>query len=310
ARTALGRAGGSSLGTTQTAPRPGPAPPVADAARGRAGAAPRNPEALLDFEEFFRSERRFSEADLNPIERNLMAFLAQGDAERERRHTEIFLDVKSMYRFESRQYKYVQRLLHNLYRNLADDRYADSCHAGYQIFSLPHIFRQIGRIKDESALIAELDRAVGGFSGKTLLDYGCGLALLSLQIAQRYGTHTLLVEIESMKLDFAAYNFRQAGLECVAVAVPPGGDLPELPSDCDLIFIIETLEHLYDPLASIQALEQRLRPGGHFYINNINDAYSDIPGGWGHVSNDLTACRTYLHQHYDVVTDVVFRKPA
>lgn len=137
----------------------------------------------------------------------------------------------------------------------------------------------------------------------TILDYGSGLGYLSWQIAQeKYVSKIILLDIETIILDFAVYRFRKRGLATETIPVTKRNVYPELPLH-NLCIATEVMEHLTDPLRAFRNIDKALIAGGLL----IGD-FSDHAEYFFHVSPDLSLLRDALRK-YERVSRVIYRKP-
>ena len=107
----------------------------------------------------------------------------------------------------------------------------------------------------------QIRRFVPSFSGKAIADLGCGY--------QAAFTRTVLPVVESATLvDVDLADDLKAHQKVRAIL----GGLPEslrgLDSQSfDIVMIVSVLEHLWDPLGTLQEIRRLLRPGGTCLVN-------------------------------------------
>jgi SAM-dependent methyltransferase len=107
----------------------------------------------------------------------------------------------------------------------------------------------------------QIRRFVPSFSGKRIADLGCGY--------QAAFTRTVLPVVESATLvDVALADDLKAHPKVRAIL----GGLPEAlqgleSTSFDVVMIVSVLEHLWDPLGTLQGIRRILQPGGTCLVN-------------------------------------------
>jgi len=100
----------------------------------------------------------------------------------------------------------------------------------------------------------------------SIADFGCGDGGTNGDAATRNGAQYLGMDIS----DTGLMTAKQRGLNVVKVDDLASTDLP--PDSFDAVFIIEVLEHLFDPLATVQEARRVLRPTGTLVVTVPNCA--------------------------------------
>lgn len=118
-------------------------------------------------------------------------------------------------------------------------------------------------------------------SGARTLDIGCGGGEL-LDAARR------LFGVDPVGLDVAQAAARQVEQKKIDAVRGSVTDLPREPV-FDYIFAIDVIEHVSDPQAFVQAIADRLRPGGMAYIETPN--HLSVVYGVGRLLANLTGGR-------------------
>ncbi len=114
---------------------------------------------------------------------------------------------------------------------------------------------------------AELGAAVAGLGlapGMRVLDAGCGTGRVLQRLAEAVGTDGLAVGIE-----LSAAHAQAARAAAPAHAAVLQSDLLRTciaPRSLDLVWALNTLNHLRDPVAGLAALGKLLRPGGRIAL--------------------------------------------
>lgn len=143
-------------------------------------------------------------------------------------------------------------------------------------------------------------------TGLHIWDAGCGFAQIAQWLAAQ-GHRLTLCDISKKMLERAQDDFARAGLkaefhQCSAQSL--AAQLPEV----DVLICHAVLEWLAEPVASLQLLLQRVRPGGYvsllFYNRNAMVYGNILRGGWRlqHLLDDSYLGRghrlTPPHPHY------------
>jgi SAM-dependent methyltransferase len=147
-------------------------------------------------------------------------------------------------------------------------------------------------------------------SAITILDFGCGLAQQSRTLAEYLRNKGLavrifLADIPTVRKDFLLWWGERTCipltfLECTAARPIP--DLPQI----DLCFALEFFEHVYDPVAYFDRINQALAPAGLIVTN-----FSDHRTEFMHVSPKLASLRQAVQAcHYEeIFANFIYRKP-
>jgi len=93
-----------------------------------------------------------------------------------------------------------------------------------------------------------------------VLEYGCGIAPITYS-ALKYGNlkKCMFTIADLRQFPFHYAKYRLSNYENVSFIDIEAGILPELPSKYDVVFILQVLEHLQDPLRVIQHLHQNMQ---------------------------------------------------
>jgi 2-polyprenyl-6-hydroxyphenyl methylase / 3-demethylubiquinone-9 3-methyltransferase len=116
-----------------------------------------------------------------------------------------------------------------------------------------------------------IERVVGSFAGKSVLDVGCGGGILAEAIARRGATTVLGIDLARKPLRVAQLHALEAGLDNIdyrEVAAEALAD--EQPGAWDVVTCMEMLEHVPVPASVVRACARLVRPGGHVFFSTIN----------------------------------------
>jgi 2-polyprenyl-6-hydroxyphenyl methylase/3-demethylubiquinone-9 3-methyltransferase len=114
-----------------------------------------------------------------------------------------------------------------------------------------------------------IDRVVGGFAGKTILDVGCGGGILSEAMAAR-GASVLGIDLGDKALGVAKLHKLESGTSVEYRLVAAEALAREMPATFDVVTCMEMLEHVPDPGSIIAACAALAKPGGIVVFSTIN----------------------------------------
>ena len=98
-----------------------------------------------------------------------------------------------------------------------------------------------------------------------VLDYGCGVADYALSFGV-YGYHITLSDIEGGAVEFAKWRCKKRNLEYDFIPVNTSNMYPEFGQQ-DIIVAGEVLEHIREPLRTVQAFYNALPSGGYLWVS-------------------------------------------
>ena len=116
-----------------------------------------------------------------------------------------------------------------------------------------------------------IERVVGGFAGKSVLDVGCGGGILAEAVARRGAARVLGIDLAVKPLRVAQLHALEGGVENIEyreVAAEALAD--EEPASFDVVTCMEMLEHGPVPASVVRACASLVRPGGHVFFSTIN----------------------------------------
>lgn len=144
---------------------------------------------------------------------------------------------------------------------------------------------------------------------ETIVDYGCGPAYISFEIAKLFRKKNLtvpkvvLVDVDCLMKDFVIYRFSKYNLPYDSISVNKDNLYPILPEH-DLCIATEVMEHLRDPIKAFSNINSTLRKGGVLYGNYENHAPHML-----HVSPNLSLLRERLQmENYKMLSRLTYMK--
>ena len=208
-----------------------------------------------------------------------------------------------------RQFKLFCELHHDLLRPFVDNR-PEEIHRTYVTHSHLHFLRMLSYdIPQWPTHIPEL-MPVFENSSSSIVDFGCGLAQMSISLAlflreKGCSPELFLADIPVPQLEFLRWFCHQLKLSAIIAECTTSIPLPQLPA-CDLLVATELFEHLHDPLRYLAAFCEAVKPGG-FLLTNIADHTSEFL----HVTPDLASLRECLRKRgwRELRSNRVFQKP-
>lgn len=124
------------------------------------------------------------------------------------------------------------------------------------------------RVQLAKDIFASIAGAVKLNEGMTVLDFGCGTGLLSLQILERTGNVTCADSSAGM-LEVLENKVKKAGLEGVKTIHLKSGDGEGLSGSFDLITSSMTFHHVQDVQSITRKLSCHLNPGGKLCVADL-----------------------------------------
>jgi 2-polyprenyl-6-hydroxyphenyl methylase / 3-demethylubiquinone-9 3-methyltransferase len=116
-----------------------------------------------------------------------------------------------------------------------------------------------------------IERVVGGFAGKSVLDVGCGGGILAEAVARRGAGAVLGIDLALKPLRVAQLHAMEAGLANIDYREVSAEALAdEQPGAWDVVTCLEMLEHVPVPASVVAACAKLARPGGHVFFSTIN----------------------------------------
>jgi SAM-dependent methyltransferase len=111
---------------------------------------------------------------------------------------------------------------------------------------------------------AEYWRRLGGvdFSGKAVLDIGCGHGALSVHAAQRGAKRVVGVDIDTARTQFARENVKVNFPEHASTIWFHNGPLDEVREKFDIAISKDSFEHIEDLSGMLHSIADRLNDGG------------------------------------------------
>ena len=208
-----------------------------------------------------------------------------------------------------RQFKLYCELHHDLLRPFVDNR-PEEIRQAYVTHSHLHFLRMLSyEIPRWPTHIPELAPLFDN-SRPTIVDFGCGLAQLTISLAlflreKGCSPEMFLADIPVPQLEFLRWFCHRLKLPATIAECTTSIPLPQLPA-CDLLVATELFEHLHDPLQYLAAFCEAAKPGG-FLLTNIADHTSEFL----HVTPDLAPLREYLRKRgwRELRSNRIFQKP-
>ena len=111
---------------------------------------------------------------------------------------------------------------------------------------------------------AEFWRRLGSvaFEGRNVLEIGCGLGALSVDIALRGAAHVVAIDLDQYRIDFAREHLKNEYPALAERITFQNIDLESVDAQFDCVIAKDTFEHIENLDAMIAEIHRLLRPGG------------------------------------------------
>lgn len=149
--------------------------------------------------------------------------------------------------------------------DLWEQVWGEHMHHGY--YETPRT--QIDRRQAQILLIERLLEwgAIDGLQPKTILDVGCGIGGSSLELASRYHAHTTGITLSPIQAARAQTRAQEHQLaDRVTIQVADALSLPFPADHFDLVWSLESGEHMADKTLFLQECYRVLKPGGQLLM--------------------------------------------
>jgi SAM-dependent methyltransferase len=206
------------------------------------------------------------EEELGPVEQEFISFWTARRKVPESVVREAYLNARNRFGFEGANYHQLALNLYDLFAPVYGHETEADLIASHQFHSVLHAYRLVVRATRDPQqyedLAAALDYAIGSREAPVIVDYGCGLACVSLLLAERRpGTQVFLVDIPSRMFEFTASRFASRGLCYEPIAVTKHNPYPKLPPH-NICIADLVMEELKNPLKAYANIQAALVPGG------------------------------------------------
>ncbi len=135
-----------------------------------------------------------------------------------------------------------------------------------------------------------------------VVDYGCGIAPISFEIAKMTNSKTYLLDLDSIILDFTKFRFRKNGFDYETIPVTEDNFYPTLPKH-NICICTEVLEHLPNSSKAFRNICKNLETDGILY-----GYYYDYQKEYFHVSPDLSKIRETLSKNFKTIDNYLHIK--
>jgi 2-polyprenyl-3-methyl-5-hydroxy-6-metoxy-1,4-benzoquinol methylase len=259
---------------------------------------------------------------MTDIENDFVEFLSLRN---KRDMLQEYLNTKREFDFGSKEFRLLGTSNYKALRVFFSDRDEASAIEAYQYFAYQDLLRMLsysfhkpptvmGYIRTALKKIKKGDiqrtkvrnlpgKLLAGRESPTIVDYGCGLGYLSFELAKRSPrSHIFLIDIGTIKLDFALFRFKKHGFTVEPILVTAENPYPELPPH-DICIAQEVMEHLHNPLQAYTHIANSMESSGYLYGD-----FSDHKKELFHVSANLEKLRSEIDKNYGCMDVNVYKK--
>jgi len=175
--------------------------------------------------------------------------------------------------------------------------YNDSEQKAYEAYRLHaplHFLRMLSYPDSKWSNKQIVAQRLDGKSRIDILDFGCGLAQNSRELAEcligrKIEVNLFLADIPTLRKECLLWLGKQTGIETTIIDCAEACPVPNLPH-CDICFVQEFFEHVHDPVRYFEAIHSILNSRG-ILVTNVSD---HVPK-FMHVSPCLFDLRARLH---------------
>jgi len=130
----------------------------------------------------------------------------------------------------------------------------------------------------------------------SVLDYGCGVSDVGILLSL-LGAQVTICDLDDQKLSFAGWRFQRRNLDVKVIAITENTQIPDFGKRVyDLIVATEILEHVPNPLRSLRALTESLKPGGLLF-DSLGGRFDRKSGG-DHLAEALVIGKSQNYQTF------------
>lgn len=128
--------------------------------------------------------------------------------------------------------------------------------------------------------IASMVSSICSARGGNILDVGCNMGLMSFEIARRLPAGKVLgIDTDRQFIKAAIEIKNQAGIPNVNFRVVSAPRIPSVPDNyCDVVLLIDVIEHIVDDRSLLQEVDRILKPGGVVIISVPTANYPRVFG--------------------------------
>lgn len=138
-----------------------------------------------------------------------------------------------------------------------------------------------------------------------IMEYGCGIApIVSNMIRDGYVQYDYTIaDIQQFTFHYAKWRLKQFGVKIIDINPR---ELPRLPQNYDVVFVMQTFEHLPNPLEVLKNLTNHIEKGGYLIFDFM------ISDGAGldtqQALNERVAVLSYMREKYELVSGKITEK--
>lgn len=200
---------------------------------------------------------------------------------------------------------------YEVFRVYFDDR-ANEVVDAYRFHSYMHFLRMLSYEDESTGLdLRCIDRLSEREKEVTILDFGCGLAQASRALATHLrgkgvNVSLVLADIPTIRKEFLLWLGEKTKIDTIFLDCNEANPIPLQEVSCDVCFVTEFFEHVYEPLDYLEAIHGSLLPGG-ILKTNLADHLEE----YMHVSPDLSALRSRIGAlgYKELKLEKVYQKP-
>lgn len=229
-------------------------------------------------------QTEFNVNKITPTEEDFIEFMSERKNQPYRETLIKYTRIRNDFSFPSHGFtEFWCKKLHEMFSLEYLDTSEKDLIQSYDFYSLLHLYEMISlEYKSPTEFQKEAEFILNKISDPVIVDYGCGIAQISFEIAKMSKAKVYLLDLDTIILDFDKFRFKKYGFDFETIVVRENNFYPSLPVH-NICICSEVLEHLPEPIRAFDNILKSLERGGLLY-----GQYYNYSKEFFHVSPDLS----------------------